>query len=226
MLTIYQGMQASLQRARRALDSSHAEQVAAEARELHALLYALNERDSAIQEWLARPVLRCPRCGRSEEGATICSRCHLELLYPGAVPRASRSVQLGPEYTAAFEAWSAVVNGEASLRSLWASLEPLEALLRRYLRMTEREMSMGLAGEKLSQTLQRIALASQRSLEGLAQMRSAESSKRMLDVNEGWTLVFEQAVEIQENIPELAGALGGKPSPSGATQDSLLIDFD
>lgn len=229
MLSVYRELASRLQALTLALELSVSDKVQAELLQLTELHERLVHGDQAVQEWRAREVSRCLRCGRAESGQ--CPICSLETLYydPDAGTRGpSVSTQLGPEYTAVFAAWQAVGAGDASLSALWAPVESLERLLRGYLRMTQHELTLGMAGEKVTRTLKRIALAAQQSLAGLAQMRSAQTTGRARDLNEGWLTVFEFAVEIQESIPELARALGKQP-PSAAgvdVQDSLLIDFD
>lgn len=227
---VYAELSLSLQSVRRAVQVEDTEAVQAEVVELRSLLARLSHWDGAVKEWNERVVLRCPRCGRT--GGDVCTNCRLELLYSDtdALARPGVQARLGPEHTAVFKTWNAVASGEASLSSLWAPLEALEIQLRRYAAMTRSELAVGMAGDKVTRILKRIALASQESLSGAAQMRQAASTRRARDLNEGWDCVFDFAVEIQECVPELARALG-RPGSSAApvsvqVQDTLLIDFD
>lgn len=229
MVMAYDDMSASLLAAAVGVEVSDVEEVSAQSRSLQALLDRLAHWDNAVREWTARPVLRCQRCGRAGEDGNLCSHCGLEVLYsdPRPVPRTTRTIQLGPEYAATYEAWNAAASGAGTLSSLWPPLDSLQALLRSYLRMSQHELALGTAGDKTTQTLIHIALASQQSLEGIARMRSAATSRRLQELNEGWALVFENAIQIQDSIPELARIVGGKSSASPVDeQDSLLIDFD
>ncbi len=228
--SVYAELSLSLQSVRRAVQAGDLEAVQAEVVELRSLLARLSHWDGAVKEWNERVALRCPRCGR--EGEDACSSCRLDLLYGDteALDRSGVQARLGPEHTAVFQAWNAVVSGEATLSALWAPLEDLERQLRRYVAMTQSELAVGMAGDKVTRILKRIALASRESLAGAAQMRQAASTRRARDLNEGWDCIFDFAVEIQECVPELARALGRTGSSAAPcavnVQDTLLIDFD
>lgn len=217
LLAVYQELESALER-------SDLEEVQLPA--LKTLLQRLRDWNQAILDWNTRPVQRCPRCGR--EGESSCPICHLETLYNES-GRTTGKACFGPEYTAVYQSLSRVIAGEATLNTLWAPIEHLEQLLRRYQHLTRRELTLGLAGEKVTRTLKRIALATEQSLAGLVQMRSAAATRQALELHEGWSMVFEYALEIQDAIPELARALGGQAKTAlnqAEVQDSLLIDFD
>jgi len=225
--SVYADLALCLSSTRRALLAADSEAVWAEVGELRSLQERLVHWDRAVQEWNARVVLRCPRCGRCHGDA--CTVCGLETLYndTDALARPGSQARLGPEYTAVGQAWQAVLSGEATLASLWAPLEDLERLLRRYHSMAQHELKMGLAGDRVTRILKRIALAARESLAGAGQMRHAATSRRARDLNEGWDCLFDFALEIQETVPELARALGRGPAPAAVGgQDTLLIDFD
>lgn len=230
MLTVYEQMSATLEAAGRAVEAENGAAVDEETGTLQSLLDQLAHWDAQVRDWSARPVMRCLRCGRSDDPPSkVCGQCGLELLYndPSPPPRASRTLQLGPEYAAAFHAWSAVVDGEASLSSLWAPLEELQSLLRRYVRMTQHELALGTAGEKTTQALTRISLATQESLDGVERLQAVGTNRRLAELQAGWATIFENAATIQESIPVLVRLVGG-PSAGAAVEaeDSLLIDFD
>jgi hypothetical protein len=227
LLTVYVEMASSLRAGEKAIEAQDAAQVEAATTRLRGLLERLRAQDAAVTEWNGREIPRCPRCGRSGDATTSCTACGLELLYYDPTARNPREARFGPEYSTVQEAWNAVAAGEATLNTLWPTLQPLETLLRRYLRMAQQELSLGLAGERVQAALERIATASQGSLDGLARMRRAEASRRLFDLHEGWAIVISEGLVIQESIPQLSRALGGKPTDTAvSTQDELAIDFD
>jgi len=227
LLTVYVEMASRLRASEKAVEAQDAGLVMAETGRLKALLERLKAGDAAITEWNGREVPRCPRCGRSGDASSSCTACGLELLYYDPTARNAREARFGPEYSAVQDAWNEVSAGEATLSTLWPTLQPLETMLRRYLRMTQQELSLGMAGERVQAALERIASASQGSLDGLARMRRAEASRRLFDLHEGWAIVVTEGLVIQESIPQLSRALGGKPADTAVqTHDELVIDFD
>lgn len=223
---VYADLALCLQSTRRAVVAADSEAVWAEVSELRSLQERLIHWDRAVQEWNGRVVLRCPRCGRCGEDA--CATCRLELLYNDADARPATPGSLGAEYAAVRQAWSAVLAGEATLATLWAPLDVLERLLRRYHSMAQDELKLGMAGDRVTRILKRIALAARESLAGAGQMRHAATTRRARDLNEGWECIFDFGIEIRDCVPELQRALGrpsAQPTAVGV-QDSLLIDFD
>lgn len=170
---------------------------------------SLTDQQQSIERWLNAGVLRCPRCGSPEhQGKQIlCATCDLELLYPdpsgGTGP--SRSVTLGAEYKQVNDAYLAVVKGERPLSTLKAPLEQLRRLLERYAHLAEREKT---SREGLRQALDQVAASARSSLQGLGQMSDAQQTRRVSDLHQGWQVIFEEALELQEQLASLAHAAG------------------
>ncbi|MBI3927340.1 MAG: hypothetical protein HY319_17515 [Armatimonadetes bacterium] len=152
-----------------------------------------------------RMSLQCPRCGGP--GPDRCRECGLELLLP-APPNAYRPLEaeamLGAEYQAVYLAWEGVLDARLSLSGLLPPLERLEDHLHE---VRGRAALMPPEALERCRDLIHVPSAVEEALEGVEQMRQTVSSRRVLDLLEGWEKIFRGAVALQE----IGGSLAPDP---------------
>lgn len=195
--------------------------------QLRATARSLADNQQAIADWMTAPVLRCPRCGGQERSSKewSCASCGLQMLYPDpGAPSSGRTATLAGEYKAVYDAYVTVVKGERTLAVLTAPLKELAGILENYADLSEAEMT---SDANYSAALDNIAQASRDGLAGVRQMQEAFESRRTRDLHDGWQLVFEAAIALQEQVPALRKAAGEHvPTAGGYTEDGVILQGD
>lgn len=179
----------------------------------------------ALEDWMSSPEPLCPGCGGRGDGRS-CQSCNLELLVPdpdaAEVPQ-SRQAQLGPEYVAVFQAYHAALSGRQPLSGLQSPLAQLQSRVGEW---------MNLSGSINDQAVNELLAELEGVLEGIAEgidsMESAFITRRVSDLNRGWREIFNNAVAMQNLLPELGAAAGEPAEVSPATtvgEDSVSLSF-
>lgn len=198
-------------------------QVQAELLYLKAAMSSLRQYTDAIEQWLAAPILRCPRCGATDgDPEEICRHCDLELLYPDLQPdtRASREfITLGAEYVAVYRTYLGVLAGERPLADLGPPLHELLGWLEPYLKISRLTREPGLVEQ-----LQAVEQGCRQVQAGVEQMSSCFEGRETSDLNEGWRTIFEAGAELQRLMPQLLQDLGvASESHTGSGGD--VVEF-
>jgi rubrerythrin len=176
----------------------------------------LGEAQEDLNIWLAEPVLRCPKCGASDQDP--CSVCHLELLFPdpkGGGSAGDRSALLPQEFGVVFEAYTAVRNGEKTLSDLIRVLPSIEKTIRSYTAIVNASLIEKPESSTLLATRETLVELSR----GIQIMRETSSTRRMTDLQDGWLLTFRNAVHLQEHRLELMEELGGQVGQNLAVKE-------
>lgn len=184
-----------------------------------------------LNTWLQAPVARCPRCGRHE--GDPCPVCHLELLFPdpqGGTESRFRSALLPQEYGPVFDAYTAVRNGERTLSELINLLPPLEKNTREYVASVTASLSQHPDSTSLLQAKETLTEL----LDGIRQIRHSWDSRKMVDLQDGWTKVFRSSVRFEKLRLELLEEFGGDQGRAKlaqerrqrSLQDSVSLSFE
>ncbi len=188
---------------------------------------SLSDNQQMIQDWMTAPVMRCPRCGGQERSARewSCANCGLQMLYPDPGDGGSqRSATLSKEFKNVYDAYVNVVKGERTLSVLGAPLKELEKLLETYADLSEAEMTTD-AG--YSAALDSLAQSARDGLYGVKQMQDALENRKTRDLHDGWQLIFESALAINDQVPALRKAAGEHvPAASGYSEDAIYLQGD
>lgn len=151
---------------------------------------------AALDSWVRAPIARCPKCGCS--GSERCPTCKTECLVPDPdFEELELPESLGPSQLRVLESYLAVLRGDGTLEQLEPALQELEDTLAQLLSLAQRAEDE-LPGAK------RVPALVERSGEGIASMRRARASRRMGDLNHGWKLILEGALEMQRIIATLS----------------------
>lgn len=166
----------------------------------------LSQAQSAMDDWLKNPVLRCPRCGSSQSDP--CNGCGLELLIPD--PKAAfglpqQTATLPTEYGPVHQTYLATTRGDATLSVLIGALKSLEGHFRNLLAM----VNASLQEEPEAENLVKLQEVLETALEGSARMREAESSRKAVDLRLGWEQIFTAGAEHYRLTGALVQQLGG-----------------
>lgn len=167
----------------------------------------LKEAQNDLDSWVQNPVLRCPRCGSEEQDP--CPSCDLELLVldpKGGVGPSDRSALLPQEYGELYTCYNEIRSGQRRLSSLDNALSPLEKKANSYSNLLSASISTAPPSQKLQESLD----TSRALQEGLKQMRDSLSTRKVTDLQDGWLLVFRNAVRSQRLRLDLLEELGGE----------------
>lgn len=168
----------------------------------------LKEAQEDLVDWLSHPTLRCPRCGAADEDP--CPSCALELLYPnpnGGSGAKDPAAYLPQEYGAMFQAYISVRDGELTLSH---ALERTSPAVKRNVDGLTTMVNASLVKDPESETL----LETQQTLaslaEGLERMNGTRYTRKMADLQDGWLMVFRNAVKLEELRHSLLEEFGGE----------------
>lgn len=184
-----------------------------------------------LNVWLQAPIARCPRCGGHE--GDPCPVCHLDLLFPdpqGGAESRFRSALLPQQYGPIFDSYTAVRNGEETLSNLIRLLPPIEKKIREYSASVATSLSLHPNSAALHQTKDTLGELS----DGLRQIRCTWESRKMTDLQDGWSKVFRSAVRFERLRLELLEEFGGEQGQAKVSeerrnlsgQDSVNISFE
>lgn len=177
---------------------------------LQSLQEEISQLSRCLEGWTSCREPLCVRCG-SKGPEITCRQGQLERLVPDPQPEPDvRSAHLGPQYLTLYQAYRDIINGDRSLATLEGRLQPLETELRQMLRLS-RESGFPLQTE------------AELGLRGLAQMRTALSSRRTSDLNEGWSQVFSCAAALMEKLPDLLRQ-SGRPAEARDLENSRRFE--
>ena len=176
----------------------------------------LREAKTDLDEWLGAPVPRCPKCGSDE--ADPCPACGLELMIAdptGGAGVASQSALLPQEYSQFFRLYTDVRNGVKTLSLLIASLPSIEAQVSPLFTLVQAALVKSKESTDLKDTLE--ALNAIRS--GLETIRQTQTTRKMVDLQDGWLQVFRSAIRLQRLRLALMEELGGDAGRAQAAQE-------
>jgi rubrerythrin len=218
----YGDLEESLEVIVAALSAQDRDQIQEELVYLKAGMATLRQYTEAIEQWLAAPMMRCPRCGTGEAEAArdaICPTCDLEMLYPDLQPdtQASRVfLNLGSEFIAVYRAYLAVLAGDLPLAELNVPLNVLESWLQRHARVSDLSRDT-----QLQPQLYNVAGLCRQGLAGVEQMRTSFTSRETADLNAGWGQIFAAAQNLQRCLPQLLADLGIQAPTNNDVGDSI-----
>lgn len=221
-VTAYADLEQSLEEVAAALAAHDVAQVEEELLYLKAGMATLRQYTEAIEQWLAAPLMRCPRCGSGEADAgedAICTACDLDMLYPDLQPdtHASRQfLNLGAEFVSVYRAYLGVLAGDVPLAELHAPLSLLEAWLQRHAQVAKLSRDSGLQPQ-----LYNVAALCAQGIAGVQQMRTSFESRETADLNAGWAQIFSAAQNLQRCLPQLLADLGMEAPVTSAGNDSI-----
>lgn len=156
-----------------------------------------------IEEWLWRDQPLCLSCATRNED-DYCQDCGLEMMIPAPHVESSapaRQAALPGDFVAVYSIYQAVLRGEASLESLEADLCSLES------RVLRTRPLCDVRSPEVTE-LGSLALSLDCIVEGVNQMRRASTTRRVSDLQGGWTQIFQSAVRMQECLEILADQAG------------------
>lgn len=221
-VTAYADLEESLEQIVAALVAQDVHQVQEELLYVKAGMATLRQYTEAIEQWLAAPLMRCPRCGTSEAEAAddaVCLVCDLEMLYPDLHPdtQASRQfLNLGAEFIAVYRTYLAVLAGDLPLSELDAPLTTLQAWLQQHAQVGRLSRD-----NQLQPQLGNVAALCAQGIAGVQQMRTSLQGRETADLNAGWAKIFSAAQNLQRCLPQLLADLGVQTASSHAEADSI-----
>lgn len=172
-------------------------------------------------DWLASTEPRCTKCGFDESGHSMCPHCKVEMLVPDSrSPETSNNRQavLGPEYVKAYHAYRSLQAGEISLTQFFQFLRPLEQTVRQQ-NMLVTQGGLKELAPNLADTIIDVV---QRGLNGLKLIHSAAETRMWSHINDGWDAVFNAAVDMQNELPNLYRTMG-QQSEAEQLEQSLRV---
>lgn len=198
-LRAYREVEDSLQRFIQVLDSEPAIQQSA-LRQLSTSVEELEQSSEELSEIQLCGDLVCLHCGMPGQ-EVVCPTCQVDCYFPDPDGRAGPGGELSlpRSYSVVFTALTNFLKGEALLEELLETLEPLEEQLEQAEDMLE-EVLEQLPEEERANWM---ADAVDDCLEAISQMREVETSRRLRDLNQGWTDLVKSSVELQRLLPNL-----------------------
>ena len=184
-----------------------------------------------LNSWLNTPIARCPRCGG--HAGDPCPVCRLELLFPdpqGGTDSKFKSDVLPQEYGPVFDAYTAVRNGERTLSDLIRLLPSIENNTREYIASVTSSLTQKPNSASLLQARETLIDLN----DGINQMNHTWESRKMIDLQDGWSKVFQSSVRFQELRLKLLEEFGGEEGQaklaqerkSLSLQDSVTLSFE
>jgi hypothetical protein len=216
----YERLKEILSEMAEAVVKSETEEVAELLSDLDEAAEFLREAQEELNAWLEEPVLRCPRCGASDQDP--CSVCHLELLYPdpkGGRGAGDQSALLPSEFGVVFDAYMAVRNGERTLSELIRVLPSIEKTLGSYTAIVNASLMEKPESSTLRNTRDTLAELKR----GIQIIRGTGSTRSMTDLQDGWLLVFRNAVSLQDHRLALMEELGGQVGQEQAAKERAAV---
>ncbi len=144
--------------------------------------------------------LICFHCGMPGKSLQ-CATCEIDCFYPDLtgteVP--SGKPRLPEAYHLIFEMYSGILSGQAGIEDLFEALDPVEEALLKAEDMVE----LVTKGQPDDQRAAIIAEVIDGCLEGIAQMRVVEETRRIQDLNEGWSDLVSSSLELNALLPDL-----------------------
>jgi rubrerythrin len=137
--------------------------------------------------------LICPCCGMPCE-VSLCPGCEREGFYPDPDGQAGPTgyVSLPPAYRAVFTVMTRLLRGEVRLPELMTALDSVQAPLWQARLM----VAKALAEKPEEQRALAVKVHLDGCLEGVARMRNLGQSRKLRDLNVGWTMLVEHSVKL------------------------------
>jgi hypothetical protein len=191
----------------------------------------LGRAQQELNTWLHAPIARCPRCGGHD--GDPCPVCHLDLLFPdpqGGTESRFSSASLPQEYGPVFNTYTAVRNGERKLSELINLLPPVEKNAREYMASVTASLTQQPHSTSLLQAKDTLTELH----DGIRQIRHTWDSRKMVDLQDGWTKVFRSSVRFERLRLELLEEFGGEQGRAKlaqerrqlSLQDSVTLSFE
>lgn len=212
----YERLQEILQDLRKVVRSRQRAEATGLLLELQEAADFLREAQSDLQDWVSRDVLRCPRCGSTE--ADPCRTCGLLLMYldpNGGTNASDPSVVLPPEFAELYSVFLDVRDGKVSLTQLGRVLPKGEQSVNAFLASVQAALTQNQDSSNLAQG--EACLLEMK--DGLATLRSALTSRRIVELQAGWLQFFRSAAKLMETRLALLEEFGGEAGRKAVEQD-------
>ncbi|MEE4247448.1 MAG: hypothetical protein V2I33_18725, partial [Kangiellaceae bacterium] len=162
-----------------------------------------------------------------------CPACGLELLFPdpqGGAASKFESAVLPQEYGPIFDAYTAVRNGERALSELIRLLPSIEKNAREYLASVRSSLNQKPHSASLLQANETLLDLN----DGIHQIKQTWESRKMVDLQDGWSKVFQSSMRFEKVRLELLEELGGEEGQAKlaqerkqlSLQDSVTLSFE
>lgn len=170
----------------------------------------LEERQVAVEEWMARAVPTCPGCGcRETTRDGRCRSCGLLALVPDPSQDDDDAelVTLSPAFVRVYQVCHAVAAGAGSLEDLEDALARLGQEITAAWLQVDSFLQSGARGMPpvVNDLLESLRARLSEILEGVFAMQEFAASRSVQHLNEGWRRVAEGAMALQQTLGALAG---------------------
>ena len=168
----------------------------------------LREAAEDLERWQKEDKLRCPKCGSVESDP--CKACGVQLVYidtgTGSEDVSFSRADLPREYGDLYKSVMAVLDGRISLSKLAGPLQKVERSVDSLLAKTNvvvRQKPESASAGQCQECLHRLK-------SGLNLIANSLESRRIVDLRQGWDLVFEEAARFESLRLELLAEAGGE----------------